>query len=79
MSISIDEAGEGFHRHLPTARHQLALQPAHAACNEGDQHHGGNQHPQGAVGERDIVAREFPTRQWRNGELVHRIDLGRFG
>ena len=74
----VDEAGHAFDHHLPASGHQFAL---HAQQHEREQHHRGDQHPQRAVGEGDIVARDLPFRpaaQRLDRELAHRIDLGFF-
>ncbi len=74
----VDKAGEAFDHHLPAPGDQLAL---HAERHEREQHHRGDHHPQRAIGESDIVARDFPARRAAkrlDHELAHRIDLGFF-
>jgi hypothetical protein len=74
----VDEAGETLDRRLPAAGHQFALQPAeHEQPQRAERDH----HPQRAVGERNVVTthHEMLAEQGFDQELVHRIDLARFG
>jgi hypothetical protein len=55
----VDEAGQAFDRHLPATGHQLAL---HAAGDEHPAQHSRNRHPQRGIGEGDVEARRFASR-----------------
>ena len=68
----VDEAGQALDRHLPAARHQLAL---HAHRHEAGDQRERDQQPQRAVGEADVVAANVQRNHRLHRELVHRVDL----
>ena len=72
----VDEAGEKLHRHLPAPRHQLTLHPAK---HKAEQYDRGDQHPRRTVGEGNVESGQVQLSQWLDGELIHRINFGRFG